>query len=195
MDDTRVISDARLLARSLGKLPEPEAQPTFIVVSGLPGTGKSYFCRHLAERLPFLVLESDALRQSLFSSPTYSAEESLRLFRAINYLIEGLLRKGIPLVLDATNLSERHRERLYNIAERWDVRLILVRVEAPPDLVLQRLRARAEGKDAGNKSEAGWMVYQKMKPTMQKIHHHHYTVDTSKDITAVLDKIVREAKR
>jgi len=195
MEDTQVISDAQLLARGLGQLPDPEAQPTFIIISGLPGTGKSYFCRRLAERLPFLVLESDALRKYLFSLPTYSAAESSHLFRTIHYLIEGLLRKGIPLILDATNLSERHREHLYNIAERLSAKLILVRVEAPPDLVQERLKARSERKEIEHKSDADWTVYQKMKPTAQKIHRNHYAVDTSRDITPVIDKIVREVNR
>jgi predicted kinase len=194
MEDSQVIADAQLLVSSLGQLPEPEVQPAFIVVSGLPGTGKSYFCRQLAERLPFLVLESDALRKSLFHSPSYSAVESSRLFRTIHYLIEGLLRKGIPLILDATNLSERHRERLYNIAESLNAKLILVRVEAPPNLVQERLQARSEQEIADN-SDADWKVYQKMKPTAQKIRRKHYAVDTSRDITPVLDKIVREVNR
>ncbi len=161
MEGSQVIADARLLATGLGQLPDPEVQPAFIIVSGLPGTGKSHFCHKLAERLPFLVLESDVLRKSLFPSPTYSASESSRLFRTIHYLIEGLLRKGIPLILDATNLSERHRERLYNIAERLNAKLILVRVEAPPDLVQERLKARASGKKKEDKSDADWIVYQK----------------------------------
>ena len=195
MEDSQVISDAQLLARGLGQLPDPEAQPALIVVSGLPGTGKSYFSRKLAERLPFLVLESDPLRKSLFPSPTSSVLESSRLFRAVHCLIEGLLRKGMPLILDATNLSERHRERLYNIAERLNARLILVRVEAPPDLVQERLKARSGQKKMEDNSDADWLVYQKMKPTAQKIRRNHYAVDTSRDITPVLNKIVREVNR
>ena len=195
MEDFQVIADARLLASSLGQLPEPEVQPAFIIVSGLPGTGKSYFCRQLAERLPFLVLESDAVRKSLFPTPTYSTSESSHLFRTIHYLIEGLLRKGIPIILDATNLSERHRERLYNIAERLNAKLILVRVEAPPDLVRERLKVRSERPEIEDNSNADWAVYQKMKPTAQKIRRKHYAVDTSRDITPVLDKIVREVNR
>jgi predicted kinase len=195
MEGSQAISDARLLARDLGQLPEPGVQPAFIIVSGLPGTGKSYFCRKLAERLPFLILESDALRKSLFPAPTYSATESAHLFRTIHYLIEELLRKGIPLILDATNLSEGHRERLYNIAERLKVKLIVVRVEAPPDLVRGRLEARAEQKDTADKSDADWKVYRTMKLTAQKIRRNHYVVNTSRDITPVLDKIVREVKR
>ncbi len=193
MGNTQLVSGVQRLAESLGKLPEPVAEPTFIIVSGLPGTGKSYFSSQLAERLPFVILESDALRKALFLSPSYSSNESLRLFRAIHLLIEKLLKKGVPLILDATNLSERYREYLYSIAERLDAKLILVRVEAPPQVVYERLKTRL--KNPGSKSDAEWAVYQKMKPSVQKIHRNHYAVDTSRDITPVLDKIVREVRR
>jgi len=189
------VSDVQRLTESLGQLPEPMVEPAFIVVSGLPGSGKSYFCNRLAERLPFVILESDALRKILFPSPTYSLQESNRLFRACHLLIEQLLRKGIPLILDATNLSERYRERLYSIADRLDVKLILVRVEAPVEVVRERLKARREGANPEDKSDADWEVYQRMRPVVQKIRRNHYAVDTSRDITPVLDKIVREVKR
>ncbi len=195
MVDTQVVSDAQRLSESLGQLPDPVLKPAFIVVSGLPGTGKSYFGSKLAERLPFIILESDALRKTLFSSPTYSSPESSQLFQAIHHLIEALLRRGIPLILDATNLSEQYRERLYNIADRLNVKLILVRVEAPPDVVYERLKARSEGTNSKSASDADWTVFQKMQSTVQKIRRNHYAVDTSRDITPVLDKIVREVNR
>ena len=195
MKYTPVISDSELLLQSLPELPEPELMPTFIVVSGLPGTGKSYLSRKLAERLPFLVLESDALRKFLFSPPAYTAAESQRLFQAVHLLIEELLKRGIPIILDATNLSEQYRERLYNIAEHKGAKLILVRVEAPPGLVKERLMSRIEDRDPEDKSDADWAVYQKMKPGVQKIKRKHYAADTSGDITSVIDNIVREASK
>jgi len=192
---SQLVSDLQRLTDGLGELPEPMVKPTFVVVSGLPGTGKSYFCAKLAERLPFVILESDALRKTLFSPLSYSPEESARLFRALHLLIERLLKKGIPLILDATNLSERQRERLYNIADHLDARLILVRVEAPPELVYQRLKARKNGGSSTGNSDADWEVYRKMKPTVEKISRKHYAVDSSRDITPVLEKVVREASR
>ena len=154
-------ADMERLAESLGQLPEAVVRPVFVVVSGLPGTGKSYFSGKLAERLPFVILESDALRKTIFSSPSYSLEESSRLFRAVHRLIERLLKKGIPLILDATNLSEQNREYLYSITDRLGVKLVLVRIEAPPEVVRARLEARLE--DSGSKSDAGWAIYQKIR--------------------------------
>jgi predicted kinase len=192
---SQLVSNLQRLTDGLGELPEPVVKPAFVAVSGLPGTGKSYFCAKLAESLPFVILESDALRKTLFSPPSYSPEESARLFKTLHLLIEKLLKKGIPLILDATNLSERDRERLYNIADRLDARLILVRMEAPPELVYKRLKARKNGANAGNNSDADWEVYRKMKPTVEKISRKHYVADSSRDISPVLDKIVREINR
>lgn len=194
MAETQVISDARRLAEGIGKLPEPVVKPAFIVVSGLPGTGKTYFCQKLAERLPFVILESDALRKTLFPTPTYTLEESVRLFQAIHRLIADLLKRGIPVTLDATNLSEPHRERLYHIADQLNVKLILVRVEAPPEVIYQRLKARAEGKEK-SRSDADWSVFQRMKSSVEKIRRNHFAVDTSRDITPVIEKIIRAVKR
>jgi predicted kinase len=195
MEGLQVIADAHRLADCFNDLPEAEAQPAVIIVSGLPGTGKSYFCHRLAERLPFIILESDALRKQLFPEPTHSAEESAYLFRAIHYLMEDLLKKGIPVILDATNLTRKHRERLYNIADRLNARLIIVSIKAPPELVQQRLKKRLVKKDPRDNSSADWAVYQKMRSTVDIINRNHFTVDTSKDITLAIDKIVREAKR
>ncbi|MFC2041847.1 AAA family ATPase [Chloroflexota bacterium] len=192
MVDTLLAAAVKRLAESLGQLPEPAAEPAFIAVSGLPGTGKSYFCNKLAERLPFVILESDALRKILFSPPTYSAAESAHLFRAIQHLIERLLEKGISLILDATNLSERHREYLYSIADRLGVKLVLVRVEAPPEVVRRRLESRLE--DSESKSDADWTIYQRMQSSVDRIHRKHYAADTSRNIAPVLDKIVKEVQ-
>jgi len=184
-----------VLRRNLGLLPEPVARPALVVVSGLPGSGKSTFSRQLAARVPLAIVESDVLRQALFPKATHSAEESNRLFTAVHRVVEDLLRDGVPVVLDATNLQERHREHLYHIADRLRAKLVLVWAQAPDSVVQERLRHRQAGSDAEDHSTADASVYQRMAPSVQRITRPHFTVDTSKDISPVLDKIVREIRR
>ena len=195
MNPDEITADARKLREALSILPEPVVRATLVLVSGLPGTGKSHFSRRLAEKLPSAIVESDALRRKLFQDPTYSVQESQRLFSACHALIEGLLSQGISVILDATNLAEHHREPLYRIAGRVGAKLIVVQVEAPGELVRHRLKLRAEGIDPLDKSDAGWDVYQKMKTRTERIRRNYFSVDTSRDITPVVDKIVREARR
>ena len=195
MEVTQTKKDVQRLRESLGELPEPMVNPAFIVVSGLPGSGKSYFCRRLSKRLLFPTLESDALRRLLSPTPNYGRGENDQLFSACHLLIEELLRRGIPLIFDATNLVERHREHLYHIADSVGASLILVRVVAPPELVRQRLQDRFSSVNSEDRSEADWKVYQKMSASAQHIRRNHFAVDTSKDITPAIDKIVREVNR
>ncbi|MCR4394245.1 MAG: ATP-binding protein, partial [Dehalococcoidales bacterium] len=176
----QIESDTLKLFASLGRLPDPQANPVLIALSGLPGTGKSFLGQKLAERLPVIVLESDSLRKTLFPQPTYHWRESARLFRACYNLIEQLLKQKIAVLFDATNLSERYRKRLFKIARRNKAKFILVRVKAPREVVRQRLFMRE--KDPFNLSDADWNVYLKMAPREEKIRLKHLTVDTSKDI-------------
>jgi predicted kinase len=198
MNDFQTKEDVQRLRQSLGdrcKLPEASSTPALIAVSGLPGSGKSYFCRQLATCLPFPILESDVMRRALNPAPTHSRAESERLFRACYALIEDLLRKGISIIFDATNLVERHREQLCRIADNTEAKLILVRVEAPPEVVQQRLRGRLARVDQADNSDADWDVYQRMSKTAQRILRNHFAVDTSRDIMPVINKIVREVNR
>jgi len=195
MNKNQLAEDVDRLRENLGQLPEGVVRPPLIMVSGLPGAGKSYFCHKLAERVPLAYLESDTLRKSLFPSPDYSAQESSRLFYACHHLIEELLAKGIPMAFDATNLEERHREHLYHIAEKVGAKLIIVRIEAPPQVVRQRLEDRAKNPHPADQSTADWRIHQRMKRIAQKICRQYFAVDTSRDITPVIDKIVREVNR
>jgi len=195
MEQSQPGQDLAKLRESLGPVPEATANPAFVVVSGLPGTGKSFFCRQLAERSPFCILESDAMRKTLFPSPDYSAEESARLFAACHSLIAELLNRDVPLIFDATNLSEGNREHLYRIADMAGARLVLVRVEAPSTVVYQRLQARGNGATPDEKSDADWDVYRRMKPRVDRMRRNHLVVDTSRDITPVIGKIIRMINR
>jgi predicted kinase len=195
MEQDQLNQDSAKLRESLGSLPEATVNPPFVVISGLPGVGKSFLCRKLAEKLPFCILESDAMRKILFPSPDYSISESSRLFAACHNLIEWLLKKGVPVIFDATNLSERHREHLYRISDRTEAKIVLVWVEAPSPMAYQRLQTRKDRANPEDKSDADWEVYKRMKPRAEKIRRNHLVVDTSRDISPVINKIVRMINR
>lgn len=188
-------TDVEALRASLHPLPEPVARPVLVVVVGLPGSGKSHFSRLLSQRIPLAVLETDALRKALFPRPTYSARESARLFRAVHLLIEDLLRRGVPVLLDATNLQEGHREYLYHIAEKEGARLIIVKVFAPEEVVRERLARRSAQAQRPDHSDADWGVYQRMLRSAEPIRRNYLSVDTSSDLGPALDRVVREVKR
>lgn len=191
-----ISSDAgRLLQSLVGSLPEPVLRPVLVLVCGLPGTGKSFFSRRLAERAPLAVLESDALRKALVPNPRHTSKESARLFQAIHEVIGLLLGQRVSVLLDATSQAEAHREHLYRLAEQHNAKIIVVLVEAPPEVVHQRLMARGKTPLRQDHSDADWAVYQRMRPRQEPIRHEHTLVDTSGDIEPVVERAAKEIHR
>ncbi len=179
----------RILA-AVGLHASRRKRPALVVLVGLPGSGKSRVAEELRARTGAVVLESDDLRRLLFPRRTYSAEESRRLFAAIHQATDQLLSKGVSVVSDATNLEERERMPLYEMAGRRRARLVLVHVTAPGSVIRRRLVRR----DAAgiSRSEADVRVYERMRSRFEEVQQEHHLVDTSRDIQPALARIAKE---
>ena len=172
---------------------ETTAYPVLIMMSGLPGSGKSYLSQRLAQQLPAVVVESDRVRKALFPQPTYSAQESTLVHRTCQEVMRRLLKKGVRVVFDATNLVEFQREMLYNLAHRSSARLLIVRTVAPEQVIQERLERRKDS--TGATSDADWRVYRRMSKREQRIRRTHLCIDTSRDIDAAVRKVMRAVRR
>lgn len=184
-DVARIISD-------LGPLPSPCPRPALVVLSGLPGSGKSTVAHRLRQRVAAALLQSDRLRKLLVPVPQYTPEESARLFAALHAAAERLLGAGVPVIVDATMLLERERRPLAAIAARTGARLLLVWVQAPEHEVRRRLAARAAGlRAAYDLSDAGEAVYDLMRARVEPIRGRHLRIDTDRDDAPAIEALVR----
>ena len=189
---------AELADRVERVLPVPDERteyPALVVLTGLPGTGKSYVARKLAEKLPFAILQTDAVRKAVFPHPTYEPSESGLVYQVCHELMARLLAQGVRVVFDATNLSESGRRVLYRIADESGAKLAVVRVTASERTACERLRRREAGVDAAALSDADWAVYQKMIASEERIARNHFVVNTDRPIEPALDRIVRAVRQ
>ena len=193
----QTLSDAAFLREALGDdREERDGNPqraTLVALCGLPGTGKSHFARKLTKQLTFLVLESDRIRKLLVAKPGYTPEEHTRVFAVCHLLIEDYLAQGRRVLFDAINQTEAFRRPLHLICHRLSVPLLLVQFTAPQDTVRARLSERSNGLYKDDFSDAGWSIYCRLAPYEEPIEGPHFTVDSSVNISAVVDDIVRLA--
>jgi predicted kinase len=179
----------------LANTDETTADPVLVMLCGLPGSGKSHLARSLADVLPFAIIESDQVRKILFPECSYSGEESRWVHRTCHALMAKLLRKGVRVIYDATNLHERHRELVYRLADGEEVKLIIVKAVAPEELAYDRLQSRQEGDgEAMEVSDADWGVYRRMERMVEPIGRNYVVVDTSQDLSPSITKLLRLMK-
>lgn len=134
-----------------------DTRAALILLSGLPGTGKTTFARALSGVLEFEHVESDAIRRTLAPRPSYSHFESGAVFAKAEAQAKAALQAGRHALLDATNLTVRDRWRFMQLASELRAPVIGVRVVAPDAVVRERLAGPRDGH-----SQADISVYRKM---------------------------------
>ena len=161
--------------------------PTLVLLSGLPGTGKTTFASQLAARLEARVLESDLVRRELFPKRRYTRKESGTVFAEVRERAEAALREGRDVIVDATNLREWERQGFLELAGRQGAPVVAVRLTAPDAVVRERLSGPRQGA-----SEANVGVYNRMRGEEEPFRipciqvDSRYCVDASVALAAAL---------
>lgn len=162
------------------------SSPALILLSGLPGTGKTTFAHRLAEVLPFDHLESDAIRRSIWEQPAYTGAESAVVFARVEQLAARAVEGGRHVVVDATNVTNKNRRRFVRLADRAGATLVCVRVTAPEAVVRERLSRPREGW-----SQADASIYELMAGRPQPSREPVVVVDTRFSLEPAIGLVVR----
>ena len=164
--------------------------PALLLLSGLPGTGKSHLAAAIAARHPVAVVRTDEVRKVLFPQPTYSGGESGAVYLACYALIERLLADGYTTVFDATNLTRAGRQRARATAARAGAATLTLFTTAGQETVVRRLRRRTSGGSKSFSSDADWSVYEKLARTVEPAGEEESPmVDASGDLTPALERV------
>lgn len=85
----------------------------FNMMVGLPGSGKSYFTKYLAETEQTEIVSSDEIRKELFGDEN-DQEHNAEVFNEVHNRIYTALRENRNVCYDATNLSRKRRKSFLN---------------------------------------------------------------------------------
>ena len=156
-----------------------------VLLSGLPGTGKTTFAHALAPRIRAAHIESDAIRRELFRSPRYTAWEHARVFAEVERRTRIVIAKSGAAVVDATNLERKHRRRFEQLATRGGAAFVAVRLVAPESVARERLRRPREGH-----SQADERVYDLMREKPESFRGRVVVVDSRFSLEPALTLVV-----
>lgn len=147
--------------------------PVLVVMCGLPGSGKSWAARAIAEPFEARVLRSDAVRKRLtgfkpeqripetLKTQVYAGDMSRRTYTAMRERAQETLAQGRTVVLDATFQKHSHRREFLDLARELGVPAVVAFMDCPESVIRERLAARSQKKD--EISDADWGVYLAMR--------------------------------
>jgi predicted kinase len=153
--------------------------PGLLIMVGAPGSGKSYLGRTLAAALGAELIQTDAVRKELFPQPSYSSAEAATVYSVCHRRIAAALAEGRCVVFDGTNLRERRRRTLYQLAERAMAPALIVVAYASEATIRERLHFRAAGGDPTDQSDADWGIYLRMRRDTELVPRPHIVVNTA----------------
>lgn len=161
-----------------------------ILVMGLPGTGKSYFARHLAERIGAAYLNTDMIRDKLGLRGQYDAASKQKVYDRLYNEAAQKLTEGKIVIVDGTFHQRERREELKAIAKASNALLKLIVITATEDLIKERTSRKREY------SEANFEVYRKVKENFDPIDEDHLTIESKRDnLAEMLEEAGEEVEK
>jgi hypothetical protein len=130
-------------------------RPRLIAVGGRSGAGKSSLAVQMAPLVGSapgaVVIRSDVLRKVLLhhapeerlGSDAYTASVTRAVYHALGVRAADVLASGGSVIADATFLTPETRDAIAAVAARANVPFTGLWLEAPPELMAERLRERA----------------------------------------------------
>ena len=114
---------------------------TFIMMIGLPCSGKSIKAQELAKEYDAIIFSSDTLREKLFNDVNHQADNDL-LFKELYRRIKVCLRTGKNAIMDATNINYKRRVAFLAELKSISCHKECVLMATPYEVCLERNKIR-----------------------------------------------------
>lgn len=112
-------------------------RPKFIMMCGLPCSGKSYKAQKLAKEYDAVIFSSDTLREELFGSVD-DQKHNQELFIELHRRIKESLRSGKSAIMDSTNINYKKRMSFLQELKNIPCEKVCVLMATPYEECLRR---------------------------------------------------------
>lgn len=165
-----------------------------IVISGLPGTGKTTLAAALAEQMRAVHLSVDTAEDALLGAglePGWTT--GVAAYEAVRAAAEQNLALGLTVVVDAVNDSESARDTWRRAADRTHAQPNFVLLQPPPPAEHQR-RLRARARDLRHVDEPTWRQVVKRAETYEPWAETPIELSADQAVATLVARLQRELR-
>lgn len=124
-------------------------QASLIIITGLPGTGKTTLAKKIADYFKYPLFSKDEIKESIFDNIGYSDREySKKVGKAaytilFNY-VNDFLNKNISVVVESNFKPEFDNKTFFEIKQRYNPKIIQILCYSDGEVLFNRFKNRAE---------------------------------------------------
>ena len=104
---------------------------------GLPGSGKSWEAKEIAERENAVIVSSDAIRGELYGDESCQ-DNPRKVFEIVEKRVRKTLSSGRSVIMDATNISGKRRAEWVSQMKMYGAEMIAVYLDTPISICIER---------------------------------------------------------
>lgn len=158
---------------------------SIIVVSGLPCTGKSTTSEFIAKTFGMPIFSVDPIEAAMWRSGLQPGHETgVAAYEVAAALAEEHLKLGQSAVIDAVSPIEWSRIRWRQIAEQYDVRMIVIETICP-DLELHRQRVERRVRSIPGMAELTWEMVEERRREWEPWDDERLVVDSRQELAEI----------
>lgn len=146
-----------------------------VIVSGLPGSGKSYFASRLAQKTGARYINSDLVRREIDARGQYAFEDKLTVYEEMARRVSYEIRQGNAVIADATFFREDMRNLFVTLAKLLHEKVCFIEIVANEELIKERLRQPRLD------SEADFSVYELVQSQHERQKEERLVLESGND--------------
>jgi predicted kinase len=164
-----------------------------IIVSGLPGSGKSTIAESIAAKLSLPVFSVDPIESSIIKAGiNKSFETGVAAYLVAGTLASEQLKLGLSVVIDAVSGVKPARDLWHDLSEKHKAQLVII--ECTLDSVLHKQRIEARVRNLHGIPEVTWESVQGRRKEYLPWEEERLVLDTALGIEDNIEKAIEYIK-
>lgn len=146
--------------------------PKVIFIMGLPGSGKTFLAKHLAQAINAVHLSSDAVRNKINKRGHYRPEDKQQVYDTMLKELKKNLEKNQTVVVDSTFYQQQTRQHFLEVAKAVSKEIFWIMTTADEPTIKKRVSKKRPD------SEADFKIYLLVKQNFEAVNFDYLEIKT-----------------